>query len=448
MSMKFALIVFGCQMNQNDADRLRTILRELGGSEVENAEEADLNIFVTCSVRQHAEDRVYGLMHKIVLEKGPGNVVNAVTGCMVRQTGSRKQGGRDPIFQKGSAVDIAFRITDTPRLPELLQDYFPALSEFGGEFAGIFETMPTQKQAFSALVPISTGCDHHCTYCIVPHTRGREVCRPREEILAECRRHLAAGAKEITLLGQNVNRYYFKERRVNPHRTDFAELLDEVAALPDLRWVRFLSPHPQHLGEDVIEVMAKHPTICRHLHLPAQSGDDEMLRKMARGYTAQKFRETVELARERIPGISITTDIIVGFCGETEAQFQNSVRLADEVEFDQIFISKFSPRPFTPAAKWPDDVPLAEKKRRYHELNAVLKKTAKKSNRADVGRQVEVLIDRVDPKTGIAQGHTNENKTIFIDANRDLADLIGEIVPAKVTAAETFYLKGEAVHTA
>jgi len=443
--MRFHLAVFGCQMNTNDADRIRTVLLGVGGHEVAQLEEADLVIYVTCSIRQHAEDRIYGLLNKVFSKRGAGNVVQAITGCMARKTGSRKKGSYDPLIKRCKQLDIVFRITDTPQLPELLIDYFPEVSEYGGEFPGIFETLPTQKAAHSAFVPISTGCDHHCTYCIVPHTRGKEVCRPRAEIIRECEELIARGAKEITLLGQNVNRYYFGERRVNPYRTDFAELLDEVAQLPGLQWLRFLSPHPQHLGEDVIEVMAKRPTVCRHLHLPVQAGDNEMLRKMARGYTVEKFKATVALARERIPDLSVTTDIIVGFCGETEAQFQASLRLAQEVQFDKIFIGKFSVRPNTPAAKWPDDVPLEVKKRRYHELNEVLKTSAKASNRRDVGKTVEVLVDRVDTTTGIAQGHTNESKIIDFAAGKRGAGFVGEIVPVKVTGARTFFLEGELV---
>ncbi len=443
--MLFHLAVFGCQMNANDADRVRTVLLEIGGTETDKMETADLVIYVTCSIRQHAEDKVFGLLHNTMKARGKDNVVNAITGCMARKTSSRKQDDYDPLIKRSKALDIVFRITDTHRLPELLQDYFPQLSEFGGEFGGIFETIPTQIENHSAFVPISTGCDHHCTYCIVPHTRGKEVCRSRQEIIDECKLLIARGAKEITLLGQNVNRYYFGERSANPYRTDFAELLEEIAELPNLKWLRFLSPHPQHLGEDVIEVMAKHPNICRHLHLPAQSGDNEMLQKMARGYTVEKFKETVQLARERIPGISITTDIIVGFCGETEEQFQNSKALCEEVGFDKIFIGKFSVRPNTPAAKWADDVPLDEKKRRYHELNEVLKQTAKISGARDIGRTVEVLVDRVDTESGMAQGHTNENKIIDFAVGKRGTDFVGEIVEVRITGAKTFFLEGELV---
>lgn len=443
--MLFHLAVFGCQMNANDADRVRTVLLEIGGQETESMEKADLIIYVTCSIRQHAEDRVFGFLHNMMQKRGKDNVVQAITGCMARKTSSRKQDDYDPLIRRSKALDIVFRITDTPRLPELLKAYFPQLTEFGGEFAGIFETIPTQKANHSAFVPISTGCDHHCTYCIVPHTRGKEFCRSREEIIDECKTMIARGAKEITLLGQNVNRYYFGERSPNPYRTDFAELLEEVAELPNLQWLRFLSPHPQHLGADVIEVMAKHPNICRHLHLPAQSGDNAMLQKMARGYTVEKFKETVRLARERIPGISVTTDIIVGFCGESEEQYQNSKALCEEVGFDKIFIGKFSVRPHTPAAKWEDDVPLEEKKRRYHELNEVLKKSSKASNLRDIGRTVEVLVDRVDEETGIAQGHTNESKIIDFTVGKRGAEFVGEIVDVKVTGARTFFLEGELV---
>ncbi len=443
--MRFHLAVFGCQMNANDADRIRTVLLQIGGQETDEMEAADLVIYVTCSIRQHAEDRVFGLLHKMIKTRGKGNVVNAITGCMARKTSSRIKGDYDPLIRRCKTLDVVFRIEDTPQLPELLKDYFPVPMEFGGEFPGIFETLPTQKAAHSAFVPISTGCDHHCTYCIVPHTRGKEVCRSREEIVSECKAMIARGAKEITLLGQNVNRYYFGERRVNPYRTDFAELLEEVAQLDGLKWLRFLSPHPQHLGEDVIEVMANNANICRHLHLPVQSGDNAMLQKMARGYTVEKFKETVALARQRIPEISLTTDIIVGFCGETEEQFKASVQLAEEVGFDKIFIGKFSVRPNTPAAKWRDDVSNDEKKRRYHELNEVLKISSKASNLRDVGRIVEVLVDRVDAETDIAQGHTNEGKIIDFMVGKRGKEFIGEIVEVKVTGAKTFFLEGELV---
>lgn len=441
--MKFYLAVFGCQMNTNDADRIRTVLQSIGGVESEQAEEADLVIYVTCSIRQHAEDRIYGLLRKYK----PYGGVHAITGCMVKQTSSRSSEKGDPLLKRSKLIDMVFRIEDAPTLPNLLKEFFPIPEEFSGEFPGIFKTLPTQKQHHSAFVPISTGCDHHCTYCIVPHTRGKEVCRPQEEIIAECEEMIRRGAKEITLIGQNVNRYYFGERSQNPYRTDFAELLERVAKQEGLTWLRFLSPHPQHLGEDVLDVMAQNKSICRHLHLPVQSGDNEMLQKMARGYTVEKFKQTLKMARKKIPGISITTDMIVGFCGETEEMFLSSAQLCEEECFDQIFIGKFSVRPNTPAAKWEDDVPNEEKKRRFHVINNILRKTSKKNNLSEIGKQPEVLIDKViEEKDGYkAIGRTNENRTVEFAVGKRGKDFEGKMVPVQITGAKMFFLEGELV---
>ncbi len=441
--MKFHLAVFGCQMNQNDADRIRTILQRIGGSETEIMEAADLVIFVTCSIRQHAEDRVFGLLHKLKKTRMNKNAISAVTGCMVRKTSTRESEKKDRLLTRTKTIDLVFRIEDAPELPNLLADFMAIPEEYRGEHAGIFETLPTQKQKHSAFVPISTGCDHHCTYCIVPHTRGKEICRPFDEIIAECEKMVEQGAKEITLIGQNVNRWYAGERGKNPYKTDFAVLLDAVARIPGVSWLRFLSPHPQHLGEDVIDVMATHSNICRHLHLPVQSGDNEMLRKMARGYTVEKFRDTLALARRKIPGLTVSTDIIVGFCGETEQQFQNSVELCQAEQFDQIFIGKFSVRPNTPAAKWPDDVPDAVKKARFHVLNDLLKETSRQNNLGYHNRELEVLIDKVDEKQRLATGHSNENKTVQFQVGSRGQRFVGSFEKVRILGSNTFFLQGE-----
>ncbi len=456
LSMKFHLAVFGCQMNSNDADRIRTVLHGIEGKEVQTPEEADFVIYVTCSIRQHAEDRIFGLISNLRKQKKKEErlmnteeelahrrrPVIAVTGCMVEKTSSQTSDKKDKLLVRSDKIDLVFRIEDAPSLANILREYFPISDEYSGEFPGIFETLPTQTQNYSAFVPLSTGCDHHCTYCIVPHTRGKEVCRSKDEIINECKEMISRGAKEITLLGQNVNRYYFGKRRINPYRTDFAELLDEIAKLDGLVWLRFLSPHPQHLGEDVLDVMAENQNICSHLHLPVQSGDNEMLQKMARGYTVEKFKETVSLARKKNPGISVTTDVIVGFCSETEEQFQNTKRLCKEENFDMVYISKFSVRPHTPAAQWEDDVPLVEKKRRYHEINEVLKKSSKTNNMGDIGKVMKVLVDRVNDKN-IAQGHTSENKIVEFQVGNKGRRFIGEFVDVKITGAKMFYLEGK-----
>lgn len=439
--MKYHLTVFGCQMNENDADRVRTILNDIGGKEVEEILDADLEILVTCSIRQHAEDRVHGVLNKLQKEKP--EMIKAVTGCMVRKTSSKNSEKKDKLLHQNKRIDMVFRIEDAPELAKHLREFFPIPEEYRGKFSGIFDTIPTQKKDYSAFVPISTGCDHHCTYCIVPYTRGKEICRPTKEIIEECKHLIANGAKEITLLGQNVNRYYYGKRRPNPYQTDFAQLLEEVANLDGLKWLRFLSPHPQHLGKDVLQVMAKYENICKHLHLPVQAGDNQILQKMARGYTREQFQKTIKIAREMMPEICLTTDIIVGFCGETEEQFQQSEKLAQEEQFDKIFIAKFSVRPNTPAEKWEDNVSQEEKKKRFHILNDILIESSKKRNQEWIEKEIEVLVDKVNEETGEAEGHAESSKIVQFTVGNKGKRFLGQFVTVKITGAKTFYLKGE-----
>lgn len=434
-------------MNQNDADRIRTVLQSLNMQEAENQETADVIVFVTCSIRQHAEDRVFGLLQRCSQQRKKKPLL-ALTGCMVQKTSTQHSEKRDRLLTRSKRIDFVFRIEDAGKLPELLREFTALPEEFSGEFPGIFEVLPTQKKKHSAFVPISTGCDHHCTYCIVPHTRGKEVCRPQEDILRECELLVKQGAKEITLLGQNVNRYYFGERGKNPYKTDFAQLLERVADIPGIEWLRFLSPHPQHLGQDVLEVMASRKNICKHLHLPVQSGDNEMLQRMARGYTVEKFRETVQTAREMMPTLSVTTDIIVGFCGETKEQFQNSAELCVQEQFDMIYIAKFSPRPHTPAQKWQDDVSAEEKKRRFHILNNILRESSFMRNTSNVGKTDTVLVDAVEQNEQgewIARGRNEQSKSIFVPVGSRGKAFEGQFVSVTITGAEPFFLTGELV---
>jgi len=248
------------------------------------------------------------------------------------------------------------------------------------------------------------------------------------------------GAKEITLLGQNVNRYYFGKRSSNPARSDFAELLREVSELPGLKWLRFTSPHPQHMGEDVLEVMANSPTICRQLHLPVQSGNDQILRRMARGYTVEQFQKILKKARELMPDIALSTDIIVGFPSETEEQLQDSLKLCQQESFDQVYIGKYSPRRNTPAFKW-DNIPLKIKKTRWHQLNEVLKKTAAHNLSRDIGKTLEVLVDTVD-KNNLATGRTSQNRKVLFQVGKRGQEFIGKFINVKINSAKTFLLEG------
>lgn len=361
--MKYYIITFGCQMNKSDSERIVTILESNGYKEASKIDGADLIVVNMCSVRQSAVDRVYGLFPKFkkLKEKNP-KLKTVLTGCVLKE--DRKK--LTKIF------DSILNIKDLPNWPKILNKktsvhfrLWPELDE-GCDY---LKVRPKYQNKFLALIPISTGCNFNCAYCVVPFVRGRLVCRDHQEILEEAEKVIKNGAKEVWLLGQNVNDYLSP----TDHLINFSKLLKMVDEIEGDFKIFFTSPHPKNFSDELIETLANLKKFGKYLNLPVQSGDNEILKKMKRNYTIKECKELVKKIREKIPNIKLSTDVIVGFPGETKKQFENTVKLFKEIKFDNAYVAKYSPRPGTAAFQMKDDVPLEEKKRRERILREILK---------------------------------------------------------------------------
>lgn len=462
-------------MNYSDSERVSAVLENLGLEPAKSNQNADLIVLNTCSVRQKAEDRILGLMPLFTdLKKKKGNLLIAITGCMVRKSSTKKSLVKDELVKKLSEVDLVFRIEDLAKLPALLAEigcvklhYDNCLSAVARSQASegrenYFKITPKYTSKFQAFVPIMTGCDKFCAYCIVPYARGREKSRPIKEIFKECEKLVGNGCREITLLGQNVNSYglsmldqksgkfkYDENQKVWPWKiqgkSPFAALLCKIDKLKSkgLKRVRWTSAHPRDMTDDVIETVAKLKTQMPYIHLPIQAGDDKVLRKMNRPYTAADYKRIIKKIRKAIPSCAVSTDIIVGFCGETKQQFENTYRLYKEIEWDMAYIARYSPRKFTLAYKtMQDNVPAGEKARRWHKLNKILTAVSRKKHKASIGKTVEVLVERC--KNGICEGYSEHFKRTQFHGTKDL---IGKFVKVKILKAGDWHLTGEMLRT-
>jgi len=453
---KYFLQTFGCQQNLSDSERIDAFLKDKF-QKTALMKEADLIIFNTCSIKQHAEDRVFGLLQNAQkIQKKQGSIL-AVTGCMIRQTSTSNSlpSDKDNLLKKISYLNFVFRIEDTPKLLDLIKICYQnekiinknnyCFSKIGQNLAEFFAIIPHRKNNFSALVPIMTGCNKFCTYCIVPYSRGREQSRSFQAIKKECQQLANEKVKEILLIGQNVNAFYLNDadRKKRNSQTDFAFLLDEIAKIKGIERIRFTSPHPSQLSSDVLEVMAKHKNICQHLHLPVQSGSNKILKKMNRSHSIEEFKNITKLARQKMPNIAISTDIIVGFPGESEADFKQTKDLCQKEKFDIIYISKFSSRRGTVAFDMKDDVSLKEKKNRFAIIEAELKKSSFYQNKKWLHKKVKVLVEKFDTNKKIATGKTEQFKIVHFKTQQNL---IGEIVEVKITQAEIYFLLAELIY--
>ncbi len=433
-------------MNYSDSERIARVLEQAGIFLAKTESEADLFILNTCSVRQKSEDKANGLM--VQQKKNFPNIKIAVTGCMVRQTGDRAT-SKDPLL-KHKVIDMVFRIEDTARLPKLLESHFPdhdfATFEnaFGsGSVENYFKIIPKVENKAQVFVPIMQGCDKFCTYCIVPYTRGREVSRPMSDILAECEALVELGAKEITLLGQNVNSY--TDGGNASEVRCFAKLLLAIDKLHDrgLSRLRFTSAHPQDFTDDVIDALATMKTSCPYIHLPVQHGANTMLRKMNRNYVIEKYKTIIEKIRRQIPNCIIATDIIVGFPGETDEEFQALCDFAEQMKFDFSYTAIFSPRKNTPAARMKDDfIDMETKKKRFHIFDEIIKKHAFKRRKIFVGKTLEVLVEKSEKlANGMYQntGRSREFMEVWFTSGRPYR---GKEVQVEITEANNYVLSG------
>jgi tRNA-2-methylthio-N6-dimethylallyladenosine synthase len=420
-------------MNEHDSERMKGMLESLGYAEVPERGDADLILFNTCSIREKADERFIAHLHEANALKRRArdrDVVIGVGGCWAQSV-------KEQVFAQFPFVDVAFGPGQVHKLAEFLtSDSLTAQGFF--EFEGFTGHLPMKRgRDFQGWVQISAGCNQVCAYCIVPSTRGREVSRPAAELIAEVQQMAADGVREVTLLGQNVNSY---GRGLRPEPSTFAELLRAVDAVDGIDRIRYTSPHPQHMGEDVVLCHAELASVCEHIHLPLQSGSSPILKAMRRTYNRERFLDRVALIREHVPDCAITTDIIVGFPGETEADFAQTLEVCEEVGFDGAFTFIFSPRRGTEAADFADDVSYEEKVERMERLVEVVQRRAHERGQRFVGRELEVLVEgasRHDPSR--LRGRTRHNKVVNFDG---LAEP-GELVDVKIASATSQTLSGE-----
>lgn len=437
---KYYLWTLGCQINQSDAERAAVVLENLGYQKTDQADRADLIMVVACSVRQSAVDRILGRSRHWQGRRIKGELVTILTGCVLRSDQKKF----------GNKFDLIFKISDLPLLSEKFADLaiycqknkktptrIATRSVAGGKKQknkerDYFCIKPKYESKFQAQVPIMTGCDNFCAYCVVPLVRGREISRPATEIINECRALIKLGYKEIILLGQNVNSY--GKKTIN----NFSGLLRLIDAIPGDYWLSFITSHPKDLSDDLLKIMAKGKHLMPYLHLPIQSGDNEILKKMNRHYTVAHYKKLIKKARQLIPGLAISTDVIVGLPGESQKRFNNTAKLMKELKFDMAYIAQYSPRAGTAAAKLKDDVSREEKKRRWQILTEILAQTALVNNQKLVGQTIEVLVEKWEKNKN--WGKTNTFKLVnFFGAK----SLVGKIVKVKITGAGSWGLTAE-----
>ena len=427
---------YGCQQNVVDGEKIKGLLSEMGFSFAETPEEADFILFNTCAVREHAQDRVFGNVGalKNIKRRHPGTII-AVCGCMTEQEHVAERFKKSYPF-----VNIVFGTHVIHRLPEMLYTTLTDSKRVflrGREGEEVLEGIPTRRDGTSrAWVTVMLGCDNFCSYCIVPYVRGREKSRRPEEIVKECRQLIEAGYKEITLLGQNVNSYgKGLEEPVN-----FAELLRRIDAIPGDYRIRFMTSHPKDASRELFDVMAHSQHIPHYIHLPFQSGNDRVLREMNRRYNREQYLELIRYARSVMPDISFTSDVIVGFPGETYEEFQDTLSLIREVGFTSLFTFIYSPREGTRAAKMPDPVSREEKTQWFAELLKVQEEVAAQRSAAMVGQTYRVLVEERNEKSGLLSGRTASSVVIDFPGGEEL---IGQYAQVKVTAARSWMLSGE-----
>lgn len=492
---KYHIWTVGCQMNQADSQRIQTLLDELGWEET-SMEQANLVILNTCSVRKAPEEKAHNQLAQLKRAKEKrDDLLVALMGCMI---GNQKT--IDELSKRYPHIDLFMKVEQADILPRFLEERWTPISGAGCldvEFLPSEEeranasAVPPTVAAFNlpvtgkhtvlpmaiipkpgeriahypthveqaptsptAWLPVVLGCNKVCTYCIVPYRRGRERSRPVEELMQEARTLVQRGAKELTLLGQTVEAYGLDL----PEKPDLAHLMTHLGEIEGLKRIRFMTSYPRHMTESMIERMACLPKVCEHLNIPVQSGDDDCLRRMKRGYTLDEYREKIASVRRLWPGISLSTDIIVGFCGETEQEFQHTLNLLEEIRFDVVHVAMYSVRPGTVAARWEDDVPLAEKKRRLHALEEVQARIALEINRQMVGKLEEVMVEETNTSHGRQQwkGRTRSNKWVFFpqpeseqgpggEGNTPRSLYPGDIVRVRIEKVTSWSLQGCAV---
>lgn len=426
---------YGCQQNVADSEKIKGMLANAGFGFVDAPDDADFILFNTCAVREHAEDRVFGNVGALkALKRRHPQILIALCGCMMEQEHIANR-----IYKSFPFVGLVFGTHSLHHFPELVYNALvngKRIFERGNDDNKLYEGMPVKRDGtFKGWLPIMYGCNNFCTYCIVPYVRGRERSREKNVIVSEAREMIADGYKDITLLGQNVNSY----GKTIENGVNFSQLLKEIDSIDGDYWLRFMTSHPKDCSKELIDTIADGTHISRHLHLPFQSGSDRILKAMNRHYDRKKYLEIINYAKEKIDGLSLTSDIIVGFPGETYEDFKETLSLIREVEFTSLFTFIFSPRVGTPAAKMDDPVPYSEKSKWFQELLAVQEEIAAKRCASMVGNVEKVLVED-EGKNGILNGRTSGNIIVELEAPKDT---IGTFQNVKITNARNWILKGK-----
>jgi tRNA-2-methylthio-N6-dimethylallyladenosine synthase len=427
---RFFIWTIGCQMNEADSAKVAAMLQEVGYEPARTETEADIVVLNSCVVRQAAEDKVTGKLNSLVrLKRERPEVPVVLTGCMVTKQ-------QEKLKETFPHVDLFFDPSDFDKLQQVV----PELAELEDDLQQLpHYYLPQQEPgaaAVTAYIPIIYGCNFLCSYCIVPYRRGKETSRPLDEIVREVERVVATGVREVTLLGQTVNAWGHDL----PDHPNLARLLRAVDAVPGLERLRYLTSHPKYMTDELIDTMGELGTICEHMNLPVQAGDNEVLRRMRRTYTRDLWMERIAYTREKMTGVTVATDIIVGFPGETEAQFMQTYDMLEQTKVDKVHLAMYSPRPGTLSARWDDDIPHEEKLRRHQTLEKLQERIATGINSERLGDTYDVLVE--GRSRGRWTGRTRGNTLVHFDDDRDLT---GKLVDVRITRTSPWFLMGEPV---
>lgn len=444
--LKYNILTMGCQLNENDSEKLCGMLEKMGYIKTENFKEADLNLFNTCCVRENAEDKLFGKLGELKKLKEEKGITIAIGGCMMQEKHIT-----DKIKESYPFVDIIFGTHTLHRFPE---DLYKALIEkkkqedildIDGE---IYEGLPIKRDSdIKASVTIMNGCNNFCTYCIVPYVRGRERSREPKEIINEIEQLAKQGYKEITLLGQNVNSYLRVEKEKGKFFEEyegvnsFATLLKAIDKIDGIERIRFVSPHPKDFTEDVIEAIAESNKICKLIHLPLQSGNTKVLKEMNRKYTKEQYLDLVDKMKAKIPNLTLSTDIIVGFPGETDEEFEDTLDVVKKVKFEQVYMFIYSRRVGTPADKMENQIPEEIKHKRFDKLKNLVESQIEENNKKYIGTIQKVLVEGVSKNNNsMLTGRTDSNKVVIFEGDNSL---INQVIDLRIISEHMWYLKGE-----
>ena len=437
MTRRYHIVTFGCQMNRADSERMAGILEDLGWEATDDEDQADLILYNTCTIRDNAEQKVYSYLGRQAKRKHRNPALTlVVAGCVAQQEGER-------LLRRVPELDAVMGPQYANRLGDILAQVEQGQQVVATEAIDIVEdvTKPRRDSRVTAWVNVIYGCNEHCTYCVVPKVRGKEQSRQPEAIKQEIMGLAAQGYKEITLLGQNIDAYGrdLGTRPDGRYRVTLTDLLYLIHDVPGIERIRFVTSHPRYFTERLIQACAELPKVCEYFHIPFQSGDNEILRRMQRGYTRERYCQIIDKIRHYLPDAAISADAIVGFPGETEAQFARTLDLVAQIGFDQVNTAAYSPRPGTPAARWDGQIPEEVKQERLQRLNHLVAQVAAQRSQRYQGRVEEILIEGVNPKDATqGMGRTRTNRLTFVAGETQL----GRLVPVRITETRAFSLTG------